>query len=145
MTKVYFDTNVLVAALKPDHVHHVPCLAAYSDVLLGAIEGYFSSQGLSEFYSVATRTPFVVPIHPLGAVEIIERSIMPHFHLVDLNAASYRAAISECASRGWRGGRVHDAVHLQAATQAKCDLIYTYDLEHFQSLAPEWGDRIRRP
>jgi predicted nucleic acid-binding protein len=143
--KVYFDTNVLVAALKREHSDHIVSFAAYQSVRGGRIEGVISGQVLAEIYSVMTRTPFRPPVYPHEAGELIEHSIMPYFTVVDAAAATYRAAIAACAKSGWKGGRVHDAVHIQAAMQAKCDLIYTNDVAHFRSLAPEWTDRIRRP
>jgi predicted nucleic acid-binding protein len=143
--KIYFDTNVLVAALKAEHFHHARSFAAVQCAGRGEIEGCTSAQTLAEVYSVLTRMPFVVPVYPDEAGAMIERSILPSFQIIDVTGQSYRAAIAVCAEAGWKGGRVHDAVHIQAAVQAGCDVIYTYDVAHFQSLAPEWGTRIRVP
>jgi predicted nucleic acid-binding protein len=143
--KVYFDTNVLVAALKAEHPHHAGSLAALHRVRHGDLAGNIAAQSLAELYSVLTRTPFTVPIYPDEAQALIQQSIVPFFNIIDVTAESYLAAIAGCASAGWKGGRVHDAVHIQAAKQAKCDLIYTYDVAHFQSLAPEWSGRIQSP
>ena len=143
--KVYFDTNVLVAALKAEHTHHARSLAAFVRVRRGELTGYTSAHALTEIYSVLTRMPFVVPVYPDEALAMIEQSILPTFEIVDVSRLSYLAAIAVCGNAGWKGGRVHDAVHIQAAAQAKCDLIYTYDLAHFQALAPDWGDRIQSP
>ncbi len=143
--KVYFDTNVLVAALKAEHIHHARSLASVQRVRRGDVHGCIAAQSLAELYSVLTRTPFAVPVYPDEALDMIQQSILPSFEIVDVNAQSYLAAIAACAGAGWRGGRVHDAVHIQAAAQAQCDLIYTYDIAHFQSLAPEWSSRIHSP
>jgi predicted nucleic acid-binding protein len=143
--KVYFDTNVLVAALKADHVHHSGSFSAVNGVRRGDIEGYTSAQALAEVYSVMTRASFAVPVYPDEALAMIQQSVLPSFRIIDVTGQSYLAAIAVCAKAGWKGGRVHDAVHVQAAAQAKCDLIYTYDVAHFQSVAPEWGARIQRP
>ncbi len=143
--KVYFDTNVLVAALKAEHFHHARSFAAIQRVRRGELTGCIAAQSLAELYSVLTRTPFTVPVYPDEAMDMIEQSILPCFEIVDVNAQSYVAAIAACAGAGWKGGRVHDAVHIQAATQAKCDLIYTFDVAHFEALAPEWSGRIQSP
>jgi predicted nucleic acid-binding protein len=142
---IYFDTNVLVAALKAEHFHHARSFAAIQRVRRGEIEGTTSAQTLAELYSVLTRTPFAVPVYPDEALDMIQESILPSFEIVEVNAQSYLAAIALCAGAGWKGGRVHDAVHIQAAAQAKCELIYTYDIAHFESLAPEWSGRIQSP
>ena len=143
--KVYFDTNVLVAALKAEHIHHARSLASVRRVLLGELEGCIAGQGLAEPYSVLTRTPFVVPVYPDEALAMIEQSLLPSFKIIDVNSKAYLGAIASCANAGWKGGRVHDAVHIQAAAQAGCEAIYTYDVVHFQSLAPEWSGRIQAP
>jgi len=143
--KAYFDTNVLVAALQPNHIHHGRSLAAYGRVQAGAIAGYISCHGLTELYSVLTRTPWKIPVSPKEILAVIERSILPVFEIVDVSRQSHLAAIAVCGNAGWKGGRVHDAVHIQAAAQAGCDVIYTFDVAHFQSLAPEWVGRIQSP
>jgi predicted nucleic acid-binding protein len=143
--KAYFDTNILGSALQPDHVHHGRSFAAFMRVQEGAIVGCLSCHGLTEVYSVLTRAPWIIPVTPREILAVIEQSILPYFEIVDVSRQSYLAAIAACAGAGWKGGIVHDAVHIQAATQAKCDIIYTYDIEHFVSLAPEWSGRIQSP
>jgi predicted nucleic acid-binding protein len=143
--KAYFDTNILVSALQPDHVHHGQSFTAFMRVQEGAIEGWFSGQGLTELYSVLTRAPWRIAVSPREILGVIEQSIVPIFNIVGVTKQSYFAAIASCANAGWKGGRVHDAVHIQAAAQAECDVIYTYDVEHFRSLAPGWASRIRTP
>jgi predicted nucleic acid-binding protein len=143
--KAYFDTNILVSALQPDHVHHGRSFAAFMRVQEGAIEGWLSGQGLSEVYSVLTRAPWRIPVSPREILGVIQQSIVPIFNIVDVTKESYIAAIAACAGAGWKGGKIHDAVHIQAAAQAKCDVIYTYDIDHFEALAPEWSGRIQSP
>jgi predicted nucleic acid-binding protein len=143
--KIYFDTNILFAGLKAEHIHHSGSFAAIDCARRGEVDGFISAQTLTEVYSVLTRAPFRVPVYPNEALAMIEQSILPSFQIIDVTRASYLAAIAACANAGWKGGRIHDAVHIQAATQATCDLIYTYDVAHFQSLAPEWSGRIQPP
>lgn len=143
--KAYFDTNVLVAALKAEHTHHARSLAAVLRVRRGELAGCTSAYALTEIYSVLTRTPFVVPVYPDEALAMIEQSILSIIEIVDVSRQSYMAAIAVCGNAGWKGGRVHDAVHIQAAVQAECDVIYAFDTAHFQSLAPEWSGRIQSP
>jgi predicted nucleic acid-binding protein len=143
--KVYFDTNVLVAAFQPDHIHHGPSFAAYRRVQVGAIAGYLSCHGLTELYSVLTRAPWKIPVSPKEILAVIEQSVLPMFEIVEVNRQSYLAALRVCGNAGWKGGRVHDAVHIQAAAQAGCDAIYTFDVAHFESLAAGWRGRIQSP
>jgi predicted nucleic acid-binding protein len=57
----------------------------------------------------------------------------------------YLATIRECADKGWTGGRVYDALHLHCAKKTFCDRIYTFNVRHFQQLAPDLADRITAP
>jgi predicted nucleic acid-binding protein len=142
--KVYFDTNILVAAAKAEHVNHAVSLRAIARASRGEIEGYISAQGLAETYSVLTRTPFLVPVYPDEALALIQ-SVAGIVQIVEVTANRHLAAIELCAKAGWRGRRIHDAVHIQAAMQAGCDAIYTFDVAHFESLAGGWGGRIENP
>jgi predicted nucleic acid-binding protein len=143
--KAYFDTNVLVAALKAEHTHHARSLSVVVRVCRGELAGCTSAHALTEIYSVLTRTPFVVPVYPDEALAMIEQSILLTFEIVDVSRQSYLAALRVCGNAGWKSGRVHDAVHIQAAMQAGCDVIYTFDVAHFQSLAAGWGGQIQSP
>jgi predicted nucleic acid-binding protein len=143
--KVYFDTNVLVAALQPDHIHHVPSFAALTQVQKHALDGHLAAHGLVELYSVLTRAPFANRPSPDEVQALIEQTIVPFFHIIEVTTKSHLAAISLCAKAGWKGGRIHDAVHIQAAAQAKCDLIYTYNLTEFHALAPAQAGQIQNP
>lgn len=143
--KVYFDTNVLVAALQPHHVHHARSIAVLAEVRDGFVIGYLSGHGLAELYSVLTRAPFGFPVTAMEIADVIRETVVPFLNIVDVTAQGHLAAIGVCANAGWKGGRIHDAVHIQAAIQAECEAIYTYDVDHFRSLAPEWGGRIMSP
>jgi predicted nucleic acid-binding protein len=143
--KAYFDTNVLVSALQPYHVHHARSFAALAEVRDGVIAGYLSGHGLAELYSVLTRAPFGFPVTAMEIADLIRETVVPFLNIVDVTAKEHMAAIAVCAAGGWKGGRIHDAVHIQAAVQAECEVIYTYDVDHFRSLAPEWGGRIQSP
>ncbi|GAC1422361.1 MAG: hypothetical protein NVSMB62_18020 [Acidobacteriaceae bacterium] len=143
--KIYFDTNVLIAAVQPDHVHHPASFAALGRVRRRLDAGYISTQGLSEIYSVLTRTPFAQRVHPEQAALLIGKTIAPLLHIVEVTEKSYLTAIAVCASAGWKGGRVHDAVHVQAAAQVGCKVIYTYNLGDLKSVAGEFRGRIEDP
>ena len=91
---------------------------------------------LTEVYSVLTQTPFKPPIYPSEAWQIIEQMILPHMELITLSPKEYREVVRSCATGGWAGGRIHDAVHLRCAQKAGCDRIYTFHVMDFRALAP---------
>jgi predicted nucleic acid-binding protein len=60
----YFDTSVLVAAAVGRHPHNAPALSELEALITGKHQGYVSAHGLTEVYSVLTRTPFNPPFYP---------------------------------------------------------------------------------
>jgi hypothetical protein len=51
----------------------------------------------------------------------------------------------QAAVQGFTSGRVYDALLLRRAAKAKAQTIYTWNLKHFQAIAPELSDRIHTP
>ena len=143
--KVYFDTAVLIASSIVDHPHHEAAAAALALVRDKKIEGCLSTHGLAEFYAVLTRTPFVPRVSSSDAWQLLTQNLLPHFAVTALSAKDYQDAIHGCATQGWMGGRVYDALHLRAAQKAGCDQIYTFNVRHFQQLAPKLANLIRTP
>lgn len=143
--RVYFDTAVMVAASVGDHPHHTRGLNALQSVRSGKIEGYISGHGLAEIYAVLTRTPFIPPVYPAQAWQLLRENVLDCFSLVNISAEMYRRTVQECAVHGWSGGRVYDALHLACARASACKRIYTFNVRHFQLLAPDLEDSIAAP
>ncbi len=143
--KVYFDTSVLVAASVADHIHHAQAATALSSVRSKKIDGHISGHGMIEFYAVITRTPFRPPVYPNEALQLLTQNILPFFEPITLSTKEYRDVVQGCAEQGWTGGRIYDLLHLKCAQKAGCDRIYTFNVRHFQQLAPELASRITSP
>lgn len=143
--KIYFDTNVLIAAVLENHPHHVLAGASLRKVHRDEIEGWISTHSLAEFYAVLTRAPLTPPVYPSEAWQILERNVFPHFEVMPLSRDEYRETLRSCAGAGWTGGRVYDALHVAAARKAGCEQIYTFNLRHFRELAPDLAERICSP
>jgi len=143
--KIYFDTNVLVAAALENHPHHGAAGAALRKVQTREFEGWISAHSVAEFYAVMTRAPLTPPVYPSEAWQILEQNVFPHFAVASLSGEEYRDVVRHCAQVGCAGGRVYDALHLAAARKADCAQIYTFNLRHFCELAPELADSIRTP
>ncbi len=135
--KAYFDTNILVAASIQDHQHHEQSFDLIRAVREGALQGYTSTHGLAEFYSVLTRAPFTPRIHPAEAGRLLDNNILPYFNLVALSAADYKTVLRTCTNAGLVGGVVFDALHLHSAIKAGCDRVYTLNVKDFRALAPK--------
>lgn len=143
--KAYFDTSVLVAASIADHPHHTQAAAVVGAGHSKKLSAYTSGHALAEFYSVLTRTPFVPPVYPSEAWQLLTGNLLPGMQLITLTSKEYLETIKNCGLQGWSGGRVSDALHLRCAQKAGCDRIYTFNLRHFKQLNPELADRIMSP
>ena len=140
--KEFFDTSVLVAAFWGGHVHHVPSLKRFA-----AAEKRHSACGihsLAEVYTVMTALP-VKPMIPPEQAWLFVEEVRNRLTLVSLSAKEYFAAIQNAASRGFMGGRIYDSLLLACAAKCKAQAVYTGNLKHYQSLAPDLAPRIQTP
>jgi predicted nucleic acid-binding protein len=54
--------------------------------------------------------------------------------------------VDECATSGWTGGAIYDALHIRAAKKARCERLYTFNVRHFRAMAGDgFQDRISAP
>lgn len=100
--RVYFDTNVLVAAVLANHPHYPAARSALKHVHARKTEGWIGTHAAAEFYAVLTRLPLAPPVYPAEAWRILDRDILPQFNLVALSAQDYRNTCA-CArlQAGW--------------------------------------------
>src|ERR1700674_1719199 len=143
--KIYCDTSVLVAASISTHPHYAQSMGLLLQVRAGKLEAVISAHGTAEFYAVLTRAPLSPPIYPSEAWRLLAENILPHFHVAALTAAQYASVLRQAAEKGWTGGLVYDALHLEAAPSNRCKRIYTFNLRHFLQLAPELRNTICSP
>ena len=140
--KEFFDTSVLIAAFHGGHVHHLPSLKRFA-----AAEKRHSACGLhsvAEVYAVMTALP-VKPMIPAEQALLFVEEVRTRLTLVSLYAEEYFAAIQDVGSRGFTGGRVYDALLLACAAKSKAQAVYTWNLKHYQLLAPDLAPRIQTP
>jgi predicted nucleic acid-binding protein len=146
LVKWYFDTSALVPAAVLHHPHNARALTVLEELVSRRHRGFISAHGLTEIYSVLTRTPFNPPFYPSEVVQIIDEMILPNIELVVLTPKEYQDVIRHCAANGWAGGKIYDAVHLRCARKADCDRIYTFNVKDFRTLAtPDLFDKIAAP
>ncbi|HYX00421.1 MAG TPA: PIN domain-containing protein [Candidatus Elarobacter sp.] len=140
--KEFFDTSVLVATFWGGHVHHAPSLQRFASA-----EKKHSCCGihtLAEVYAVMTTLPVKPMIPPEQALLFVEE-VRNRLALFSLSADEYFTAIQNAASRGFTGGRIYDALLLACAAKSKADAVFTWNLKHYQSLAPALAPRIQTP
>jgi predicted nucleic acid-binding protein len=87
----------------------------------------------------------VRPVIPPEQVLLFLQEIRERCTLIALDEAEYFETIRKTAEQGFVSGRIHDALLLRCAAKAKAASIYTWNVKHFQALAPELARRIRTP
>lgn len=99
---------------------------------------------MAEVYATMTALPLKPAIPPEQAFLFIDE-IRDRLTTVSLDSDEYFHAMRTSADRGLLSGQVYDALLLRCAAKIKARTIYTWNLGHFHSIAPELADRIRTP
>ncbi len=142
--KVLFDTSVIIPSLVKTHPSHGICLPWMIQVQSGQIQGYISTHGLAESYSVLTR----LPIKPKPSVDQIAESLfdlLNYFETVSLVQNDYRAVIQRLANRNLPGGVIFDALHAQAALKSNVDVLLTLNPKDFNRLGEDIVSMVNIP
>ena len=140
--KEFFDTSVLVAAFWGGHIHH-----SASVKRLGAATKKHSAcsmHALAEVYATMAALP-IKPSLPPEQVMLFVQEVRDRLTLVSLDQSEYFDTIQRAAAAGFTGGRIYDALLLSCAAKVQAKTIYTWNIKHFQAIAPEQARRIRTP
>ena len=144
--RILLDTSVLVAAVVEKHESHARAYAILNRVQTGKDEGIVSAHSLAEMYSVLTKSPPPFRHAPEKALLSIEENVLKYFKIAGLVGSDYTALIREAALSGVQGGTIYDAVVLRCAMKAGVEEVFTLNLRHFQTIAPQsFGVRISAP
>lgn len=140
--RLFFDTSALIPVFLEDHEHHEPSL----NVFLRADKksGWFGVHSLAEIYATVTRLPGK---HRLSGDQVLLflDNLIERMNPIALNPDEYSRVIKSSASRGTVGGAIYDALLAECALKAKADLIYSWNIRHFQQFGPEVVKRLRTP
>lgn len=142
---IFFDTSVLIPAFVLGHPHYERALGAIRQLRGTGNHGSMSQHGIAEFYAVMTALPLVPRVHPSEALRILEENILPHCRPINLDPKDYVQLAQRMAAHDWKGGKFYDALHLRCAQKANADRIYTFNVKHFQQMAPELAGSICAP
>lgn len=138
----FYDTSVLVASFLESHLHHEPSLDRFTAA--DRKRSFCSVHSLAELYSTLTKLPVKPRIAPEQALLFIS-DVRARLTLVALTAEDYFDTLGSAAELGISGGRIYDALLLRCAKKSGAQVIYTWNLGHFQQLAPELAQKIRTP
>ena len=145
MVKVFFDTNVLVAASEQAHPHHAQAWPALLRVTAGKDQGFISVHSIAEMYAALTRLPVQPRIHPAEAARIVTDNILPHFETVSVGKKDYTESVKLVGDGGWGGAKIYDALLIGCAVRSGADRIYTFNLVDFRQIAPSLEEKICAP
>lgn len=134
--KLYFDTSVLIAALLQHHPQHAAAYRRLQLVKAKEAEGWITTHGIAELYSTLSALPLKPKLLPADAYRILQRSILPLFTLIPLTTEHYLYALQLTVESNLPSGAIFDALHLIGARHANCVALLTFNLRHFQTLAP---------
>jgi predicted nucleic acid-binding protein len=138
----FFDTSVLIAAFWGGHANHEASIKQFA----GAEKNHSScaTHTLAEVYATMTALP-VKPLIPPEQVLLFVEEVRKRLSLVSLEPEEYYETIRRAADRGITSGRIYDALLVSCAAKSKAEIIYTWDVKHFHSIAPELASCIRTP
>jgi predicted nucleic acid-binding protein len=94
---------------------------------------------------VLTTLPLVPRIAPDAAQRMIKENLLARCEVVTLTAAEYEAVLASLAERGISGGATYDAIHAACARKVPVKRLFTFNVNHFHRVAPDWEDRIAAP
>jgi predicted nucleic acid-binding protein len=140
--KQFLDTSVLISAFWEDHPHHEASFRLFAAA--NRKHSDCAVHSLAEVYAVMSVLP-IRPVIPPEQVLLFLDQIRERCALFALDEDEYTETIRETAERHFAGGRVYDALLLGCAVKAKAEKIYTWNVKHFQALAPGLAERIHTP
>jgi len=138
----FFDTSVLVAAGQVTHVHHERSFARLSAA--NKTHSACAVHTFAEVYATMTAIPNKPALPPHDVLEFV-KNLAHRLTPMVLNAEEYLRTIEDTATRGQTSGKIYDALLLACAAKSEAQVIYTWNLKHFHSIAPHLADRIQNP
>jgi predicted nucleic acid-binding protein len=140
--KAFFDTSVLMAVVREADRRHVAsrkCLLQISPH-----EGSCAAHTLAELYASLTGMRPPNRLRPDQAALIVEQ-FRTKLDCIALTAEETFQAVQHTAALKLLGGIIYDALLLACARKIQAEQIYTWNVKHFQMVAPDLAERIVTP
>jgi predicted nucleic acid-binding protein len=138
----FFDTSALVPLFGPYHENAEACRLAFSALQLP--ERCCSQHSLAEVFNTVTKMASARRVEPWQAIEFLQ-FLHRETTVVPLVPRDYIEAAKQVNVHGLSGPIIYDALLLQCARKVNAETIYTWNVRHFQRLAPDLAGRIRTP
>jgi len=143
--KVIFDTNVIIAGMLEEHVHHQRALPWLEKALNAELEYYISSQTLPELYSTLTRNDLIPRLSPVEARKMIGDNVEQYAQVITLTSDEYYKVLDRMERLNRVGFKVYDCIITQAAIKVNVDQLLTFNFDDFKKVWPEGLSKISVP
>lgn len=131
---ILVDTSVIVAAVAAAHDNHGPSLALFAAPARRlAVAAHCYAEAFATLTRRGDHAPFRWPGEEAWAAL---ESVAAVTSLVGLSPAQSFAAVRDFAAAGHIGARLYDHLIARAALAAGADLLVTWNVSHFRSMAP---------
>jgi predicted nucleic acid-binding protein len=143
MTRDYFDSSVLVAAIAKEEPNHRSCTDAWqgSDYRIFLLHGVLES-----FASLTGGKKPHLRLTGKSATTVLSGNLEDfQVEMVAFDVHETMALLADAQASGVRGGAVYDYLHLCAARKAGADRIFTLNKRHFMAIAPDLAPKIFHP
>jgi len=146
MSRILFDTNVLIAAMIVNHADHMVCRPWLVSIMSGQNEGFFSLHSLAETFAILTRAPLTAgkPLNVDDAYALVQFNLSL-LQGVALEESDYWLVIDRMRRLNLPGGAIYDAIHAQAALKCGADILITLNEKHFTRLGADLVSLVQNP
>jgi predicted nucleic acid-binding protein len=134
--RCFFDTSVLVAASVRQHPHFSRADEKLRHCMSGQDTGLLHSHSLLEFHSAMTQLPKGLAAPPHEVRTILEDGILPHMECKALPRSKVIEAQRLASEAGLIGGIIYDFFHLIAAREMRAEVVWTFNISHFEAIVP---------
>jgi predicted nucleic acid-binding protein len=131
-----------VPAFVEEHVHHELSLAAF--LRADKKTGCCSAHSLVEFYAVVTRLPGRDRISS-DQVLLLVQNIRDRLAIISRSSEDRFAVLERAAAARVFGGTIYDILLAHCALKASAEILYTWNVKHFQHFGGEIATRVRTP
>lgn len=139
---ILLDTSVLIATAQVSHERHRPSRELWNQCVQHSTA--VSTHTIAELFNTLTAMPPALRLAPRDAVLAVE-TFLQRLTPITLTADEYMETVRRTANLGHSGGMIYDALHLACARKIQAERIYTWNVKHFQMVAPDLADRIVTP
>jgi predicted nucleic acid-binding protein len=136
---IYFDTSVLIAAVRSDEPGHLESLVSVKK------GGCTSPHAMLEAFSILTGGQGGRRFSPAFAAKTLAVSFEKHLQSVSLNWREIHSILAEAHARGIRGGAIYDYQHLACARKAGADVLLTFNVRDFEAFVRNGDPSIQSP